>query len=84
MRRVRSGTSAGSWKTGARPSLAACIGDRARAALPLTEIVPWSGRITPVRHLTSVLFPAPLAPSNAWISPGETERSAERRATTGP
>ena len=45
---------------------------------------PDSGAMTPVRIFTSVLLPAPLAPSSAWISPGSTTRSAERSATTGP
>jgi len=47
-------------------------------------MVPLSARVTPVRHLTNVLLPAPLAPSSAWTSPAETVRSAERSATTGP
>ena len=39
--------------------------------------------ITPVSTLTSVLFPAPFAPSSACTSPGSTTRSAERSATRG-
>ena len=81
---VRSGTSAGSWNTGASPIRAAPDGDFGRAGLPLTSIVPLSAAITPVRILTSVLLPAPFAPSSACTSPGSTTRSAERSATTGP
>ena len=81
---VRSGTSAGSWKTGASPSLAAAAGEDTLTALPLTAIDPASGRITPVRSLTSVLLPAPLAPSSACTSPGSTTRVAEPNATTAP
>src|SRR3990172_4128942 len=81
---VRSATSAGSWKTGASPILAAAAGEETRTEEPPTSIVPPSARITPVRILTRVLFPAPFAPSNACTSPGSTVRSADRSATTGP
>ena len=40
------------------------------ASTPLTATVPLSAANTPERILTMVLFPAPLAPSRAWISPG--------------
>ncbi len=81
---VRSGTSAGSWKTGARPIRAACAGEDTRTVRPATTISPASALITPVRTLTSVLLPAPFAPSSAWISPGATSSSADVSATTGP
>ena len=55
-----------------------------RMALPSTRIVPPSGRITPVRIFTSVLLPAPFAPSSACTSPGSTTSVADRSATTGP
>src|SRR6516165_445954 len=44
--------------------------------------VPPSDGKTPVRILTSVLLPAPLAPISAWTSPGRTLSAAARRATT--
>ena len=81
---VRSGSIAGSWKTGAKPTLRAPSGDAMRTGSPLTAIVPLSWRMTPVRIFTSVLLPAPLAPSSAWISPGSTTSSADLSATTGP
>ena len=81
---VRSGTSAGSWKTGARPFRAACAGEPMRTTLPLIETAPRSAAITPVSTLTSVLLPAPFAPSSACTSPGATTRSAERSACTAP
>ena len=81
---VRSGTSAGSWKTGASPIRAACAGDETLLSLPLTRIVPPSGRITPVSTFTSVLLPAPFAPRSACTSPGSTTSVADRSATTGP
>ena len=59
--------SAGEWTTRSRPR---------------TAIVPPSGRTAPVRILTSVLLPAPLAPISAWTSPGRTARDAAFRATT--
>ena len=59
-------------------------GEPIRMSLPLSWIVPESWRMTPVRIFTSVLLPAPLAPSSAWTSPGSTTRSADLSATTGP
>src|SRR5215218_1841021 len=40
--------------------------------------------MAPVRILTSVLFPAPLAPISAWTSPGRTASDAALSATTAP
>ncbi len=81
---VRSGISAGSWNTVARPAAIASAGRRGDTSTPLTRIVPVSAANTPERILTSVLLPAPLAPSKAWISPGRTRRSTDRSATTEP
>ncbi len=81
---VRSGAIAGSWKTGARPRRRASPGLRREAGSPWMLIAPASARSTPVRILTSVDLPAPLAPSRAWTSPGATARSTARRATTVP
>ena len=53
-------------------------------ACPRTAIVPPSGRTAPVRILTSVLLPAPLAPISAWTSPGRTASEADCSATTAP
>ena len=69
------------WRSRRTWHRSACGGARARRA---RDVVPASAVMTPERILTSVLFPAPLAPSSAWISPGCTVRSAERSATTGP
>ncbi len=68
--RVRSGISDGSWNTVAIPADLASVGLRRRTGSPCTDVVPASEVMTPERILTSVLLPAPLAPSNAWISPG--------------
>src|SRR4029078_8678844 len=46
--------------------------------------MPRFGRTAPVRILTRVLLPAPLAPIRAWTSPGRTAREALRRAATAP
>ena len=59
-------------------------GADARAAAPRTRMRPASGRTAPVRILTSVDLPAPLAPISAWTSPGRTESEASRRAATAP
>ena len=45
-------------------------GARGPAVAPFTSIVRCRRRYTPERILTKVLFPAPLAPSRAWISAG--------------
>src|SRR5215210_7246072 len=45
---------------------------------------PVLGRTPPVRILTKVLLPAPLAPISAWTSPGRTESDADFNATTEP
>ena len=81
---VRSGASAGSWNTGASPAAWASLGRRSSVGRPCRAIIPASARRTPVRILTIVDLPAPLAPSRAWLSPGRTVRSTARRATTGP
>jgi hypothetical protein len=81
---VRSGANAGSWNTGARPLARAWAGERSFTARPATSTTPASGLSTPLRILTSVLLPAPLAPTSPWISPRSTARSTERRATTDP
>ena len=81
---VRSGASAGSWKTGASPAAWASLGRRSSVGRPWITIAPASGRSTPVRILTIVDLPAPFAPSRACASPGSTVRSTARSATTGP
>ena len=67
---VRSGAIAGSWNTGARPRRRASPGRCTAAGSPWMLIAPASARSTPVRILTSVDLPAPLAPSRACTSPG--------------
>ena len=83
-RTVRSGIRAGSWNTDASPATRAPAGEPTASGLPASSIVPASAPITPVRIFTSVLLPAPFAPSSAWISPASTVRSAERSAITEP
>ena len=51
---------------------------------PRTTIRPVSGVTAPVRILTKVLLPAPLAPISAWTSPGRTDSDAWSSATTAP
>ena len=65
---------------------AARVGRRARcrAPAPRTRMRPASARTAPVRILTSVDLPAPLAPISAWTSPGRTDSDALRRAATAP
>src|SRR6185369_6450958 len=66
------------------PPRRASAGERARYGSPRTVIEPLSGWTAPVRILTSVLLPAPLAPISAWTSPALTDRDADRRAATAP
>src|SRR5207245_771805 len=66
------------------PALRASEVERNDRGRPPRVMVPPSAVSAPVRILTRVLLPAPLAPINAWISPPRTRRSAPRRATTGP
>ena len=61
----------------AAPRLARVSGPRSGS--PRTRIVPSSGWTAPVRILTSVLLPAPLAPISAWTSPGRTDSDAIAR-----
>ncbi len=76
--------SAGSWYTDTMPPRLASAGERATHFLPWTVMLPPSGWTAPVRILTSVLLPAPLAPISAWTSPGRTASDADRSATTAP
>src|SRR3954447_13812570 len=66
------------------PSFRASAGECARRSRPRTMMRPLSGRTAPVRILTKVLLPAPLAPMSAWTSPGLTASDADLRATTEP
>src|SRR6476469_3498444 len=80
----RSGMTAGSWYTDTTPPCRASAGERATYGSPRTRIVPSSGWTAPVRILTSVLLPAPLAPIRACTSPARTDSDADRRAATAP
>src|SRR5258708_36015274 len=66
------------------PAARAAAGERKALALPSSVIAPASEANTPVRILTRVLLPAPLAPISAWTSPGRTARDADFSATTAP
>jgi len=55
-------------------------GNFARSALFQRICPPWMG-ITPLMARTSVVFPAPLGPITARISPAESV--SERRSSTG-
>ena len=78
------GRAPGSWKTGASPIRAACAGERDARCLAVDRDRAAVRRITPVRSLTSVLLPAPFAPSSAWTSPGSTTSVAERERDHRP
>src|SRR4249920_3414117 len=67
-----------------RPPRRASPGECTVRSWPRTAIVPPSGLTAPVRILTRVLLPAPLAPMSGWISPGRTASDADLSATTAP
>src|ERR1700722_14383677 len=66
------------------PALRASAGEGKLFASPSRTIAPASGGKTPVRILTSVDLPAPLAPINACTSPARTFSAASRSAMTDP
>ena len=74
----------GSWYTETRPLRRASAGECEVRSRPRTTMRPLSGCTAPVRILTSVLLPAPLAPSRACTSPGRTAIDADSSATTAP
>ena len=60
------------------PSAWDCRGVNCWYGTPSSVMVPASHRTPPPRHLIRVLFPAPLAPNRAWISPGRTVSETPR------
>ncbi len=64
---------------GRAPTSTPGLGDR-----PPTVTVPSAGVCTPAMHRSSVVFPAPLRPITATISPRPTERSTPRSAAPPP
>ena len=56
----------------------------ASKAVSEIRIAPVSAGVKPLSAETSVLFPAPLRPSNAWTSPGITVRSTPLKARVEP
>src|ERR1700730_17491935 len=63
------------WPSGtcATPARAISSGGRRARLTPATRTRPWRGRTNPVIVRSSVLLPAPLAPSTAVIVPGIAE-----------
>ena len=51
---------------------------------PSSRMSPWRGRMRPEMLRSSVVFPAPFAPSSATTSPARTLSSTALKATTGP
>ncbi len=62
----------------------ASAGERTSRGSPRTRMRPAFGRMAPVRILTSVDLPAPLAPISACTSPARTDSEAFRSAATAP
>ena len=78
------GTSHHSWLRwpNTTPSRATCRFRSSQGTRPSTVQVPQSGRRMPLRILMVVLFPAPLGPMKASISPASTEKEMPSTACT--
>ncbi len=83
-RTLRRGTSVKCWCTSAIPCAQASRGEASAASAPPTVIRPASGRSMPPSTLSSVVLPAPFAPSTPWTSPARSSSSAASSATTVP
>ena len=68
------------WKERAIPSGAICSGSLPVMSLPSNTIEPDDGDRKPVRRLNSVVLPAPLGPTSAWMVPSVTERLTSETA----
>src|SRR5689334_6195160 len=66
------------------PSARASSGESIVTSRPSKRISPASGGWTPASALTSVDLPAPLSPTSATTSPGNTVKFAPRSARTRP
>src|SRR6267378_4469142 len=63
------------WKERDSPRSTILCGGSPAMVSPNSSTVPSLGCRNPDRQLNSVVFPAPLGPRMAWISPSSTERS---------
>ena len=66
------------------PSRAESFGPWIVTGSPSKRTSPWSIGWIPAMHLISVDLPAPLSPTRAMTSPGETWKSTSKRAWTAP
>ena len=67
------------------PAAVASTGERRPVrSIPSTVIVPASGRATPDRSFTSVLFPLPFSPTMPTIRPDDRRMLAETTARVAP
>jgi hypothetical protein len=81
---VKEETSLGSWNVRATPAHATSWGDRASSRSPFSNSDPASGRRTPLRILSNVVFPAPFGPTSAVIRPGCNSSDTSRRTSRPP
>ena len=70
--------------TSTTPARATASASRPSMRRPSNSMLPLAGSITPAMVLSSVVLPAPLAPSTATMRPGPTSRLMPRMALTGP
>jgi hypothetical protein len=78
----RPGETASDWYTVSMPACRASIGLRKCTSLPSSRICPSSGMSAPHSALIRLVFPAPLSPMTARISPGYSSRSPLAIAVT--
>jgi len=81
---VSSGKTWTSWKLRARPIRASRPGPSPPTSRPLKYTRPAVGRASPVRTLTSVVFPAPLGPMTETNWPASTPKLTPSRARKSP
>src|SRR3954462_4284186 len=66
------------------PSSSRCRGDLVVTSLPRNVTVPERGRSSPLMHLSTVDFPAPLGPIRQVTVPSDTSRSTPLRMSPEP
>ena len=73
-----------SWKTLAMPDDFACCGEEGRYSFPFRSILPEDAGWTPATILSSVLLPAPFAPTRPTTSPAGSSKPTSCSASKPP
>ena len=72
------------WNVRATPSRAIACAGRPASSLPSKRIEPPSARYSAEMTLSVVVFPEPLGPISAWMSPARTVMLSALTAVTPP